>query len=277
VRPGCVELHGERIGAAVGGAGSFAEIVAALRRPLPRDGRILITLAFVGITGGAMPWAGQAWAQQFLDSGLAAVLNSFTPVATLVMAVLMGQERLHRNRVLGLAVAIGGMITVVGGEVGAGKSVVALLVAVVATTGYALASVVTRSRISGRVPNLQAAALQLVAGAIAMVPLAWTTTGPPPTRLGPVVIGALAALGLLGTGLAFLVFFTLIERVGATNATMVTYLVPVVGLASGAIFRGERFGPNVFAGAILLIGGVWLSQKQPFYATAVPAPPTLER
>ncbi|HEX4334380.1 MAG TPA: DMT family transporter [Polyangiaceae bacterium] len=155
----------------------------------------------------------------------------------------------------------------------AGKSVAALVVAVLATAGYAVASVVTRARISGRVPNLQIAAVQLVAGAMAIAPIAWVTTGPPPTHLAPVVIGALAALGLLGTGLAFLIYFTLIARVGATNASMVTYLVPVVGLTSGSVFRGEHFGANVFAGALLLIGGVWLSQKQPMTTTAAIGPP----
>lgn len=238
-------------------------IVTASRQPLPRDPRMLATLAFAGIAGAALPWAGQAWAQRYLDSGLTAVLNSFTPVATLVLAVLAGQERMHKYRVIGLGLAVLGMITVVGGEMGSGKSAPALLMAVFATAGYAIGSVVTRARVSGRVRNLPAAAVQVVAGAFAVAPLAWTSSGPPPTHLAPGVLAALAALGVLGTGLGFLIYFTLIERVGATNATMVTYLAPVVGLASGAAFRGEHFGLNVFVGAALLIGGVWVSQKQP--------------
>jgi drug/metabolite transporter (DMT)-like permease len=198
-----------------------------------------------------------------------AVLNSFTPVATLVVAVLAGQEQLYRNRVAGLAIAVTGMVTVVGGEVGSGKSLGALLVAVLATAGYAIAGVVTRARLSRRVPNLQAAALQLLAGAAVVWPLAWHGSGAPPVHLDPVVAGALAGLGLFGTGLGFLMYFTLIERVGATNAAMVTYVVPIVGLVSGAMFRGERFGFNVFAGAALLILGVWLSQRQPVSAGAL--------
>lgn len=245
------------------GGGLLVVIAAALRRPLPRDAESLGVLAFVGLSGCALPWAGQAWAQQFLDSGLVAVLNSCTPVATLTVAVLAGQERLHRNRVIGLAVAILGTLVVIGGEVGSGRSVLALFAAVLATTGYAFASVATRARISGRVANLPAAATQLCFGAVAIGPLAWATSGPPPSHLTPVVTGALGALGLLGTGLAFLAYFTLIERVGATNASMVTYLAPIVGLASGALFRGERFGANVLVGAVALICGVWLAQRQP--------------
>jgi drug/metabolite transporter (DMT)-like permease len=77
------------------------------------------------------------------------------------------------------------------------------------------------------------------------------------------VLLSLLALGLLGTGVSFLIFFTLIGRVGATNTAMVTYLIPIVAMAAGALYRGERFGANVFFGAFALIGGVWLAQRQP--------------
>ena len=70
-------------------------------------------------------------------------------------------------------------------------------------------------------------------------------------------------LGLLGTGIAFLIYFTLLQNVGATNTSMVTYLVPIVGLTSGSLLRGERFGPNVFVGAAAMILGVWLAQRAP--------------
>jgi drug/metabolite transporter (DMT)-like permease len=246
----------------IGGA-LLLGIGAWLRRKLPRDGAAHGALAFIGIVGGALPWVGQEWAQQFLDSGLLAVLNSCTPIATLLFAVMAGQEKLYRNRVIGLAIAITGTLIVIRGEVGSGKSGLALLVAVLATAGYAIGGVVTRARISGRVPTTPAAAIQLCWGALALAPVAWGVSGPVPTSLSPSVIGALLGLGLLSTGIAFIIYFTLIESVGATNASMVTYIVPVVGLASGTVFRGERFGANVFAGAVALIGGVWLAQRRP--------------
>lgn len=244
------------------GGGLLVAVALTLRRALPRDRESVGVLAFLGVAGAALPWAGQAWAQQFLDSGLVSVLNSCTPIATLGMAVFAGQERLHRNRVVGLGVAVLGTLIVIRGEIGAGRSALALVAAVLSTTGYALASVVTRARISGRVASLPAAALQLCFGAIALGPFAWLSSGPPPARVAPVVLGSLLALGLLGTGLAFVAYFTLIESVGATNTSMVTYLAPIVGLASGAMFRGERFGPNVFFGSVALIFGVWLAQRQ---------------
>jgi drug/metabolite transporter (DMT)-like permease len=238
-------------------------MIVVLKRGIPRGAGTILALVFVGTVGAALPWIGQAWAQRFLDSGLVAVLNSFTPVATLVIALIARQERLYRNRVLGLSTAIIGTLVVIGGEVGAGRSVPALLVAVLATTGYGLSAVVTRARISGRVAALPASAVQLCSGASLLVPIAWMSNGPPPMHLDSLVLGALLALGLFGTGIAFIIFNTLIENVGATNASMVTYLVPIVGLVSGALVRGERFGADVIVGAIALIGGVWLAQRAP--------------
>jgi drug/metabolite transporter (DMT)-like permease len=229
----------------------------------PRDLASLGNIAMVGIVGSTLPWLGQAWAQQFLDSGLTAVLNACTPVATLILAVLFGQERLHVNRVLGLALAVLGTFIVVGLEVRAGRSTLALVVALLSTWGYALGAVLTRARISGRVSTIWASALQLLWGASLLGPVAWALEGPPPAALPASVAGALLALGVLGTGIAFQIYYVLLHRVGATNTSMVTYLAPIVGLVSGALVRGERFGANVFVGAAAMIGGVWLAQRAP--------------
>lgn len=245
------------------GAVLLFAIASASKERAPRELGDVLSLGFIGIFGAALPWLGQAWAQQFLDSGLLAVLNASTPVATLVVAVLWGQERLYTNRLLGLALAVLGTFIVVGAEVRAGRSTPALVVAVLSTLGYALAAVMTRARVSGRVPNVWAAAIQLGCGAATLAPLAWAFGGPPPTTVTPAVAAALFALGLLGTGIAFQIYFTLLHSVGATNTSMVTYLVPVVGLTSGALVRGERFGVNVFVGALAMIGGVWLAQRAP--------------
>jgi drug/metabolite transporter (DMT)-like permease len=248
----------------VGGA-LIGGIVLLRRLRLPRDRRPLVALAVIGVFGTAAGWFGQAWAQQSLDSGLVAVLNATTPVATLLLAIAAGIERLTLARVVGLGVAVVGSVVVIGGEVSAGGPITALVVAATAPFAYGIGGVVTRKEISGRVATLPAVAVQLVIGAAVMTALAPLVEGPPPApgalSAGPAV--ALLALGLLGTGAAFVIFFTLVARVGATNASMVTYLVPIVGLSAGALVRGERFGPNVFAGALILIAGIYLAQRQP--------------
>jgi drug/metabolite transporter (DMT)-like permease len=200
---------------------------AELRAP-PLDLGTFVKVGMVGIFGSALPWAGQAWAQRFLESGLMSVLNATTPVATLLLALMLRQERLYTNRLLGLGLALLGTGLVIGIEVRAGRSALAQLVGVLATFGYAFAAVMTRAYVSGRMSNVWAAATQLSWGTLVLAPIAWAFHGPPPTELSAGVLGALGALGLLGTGAAFLIYFALLERVGATNTSMVTYLVPQV-------------------------------------------------
>lgn len=247
------------------GAALLIVIALARREPTPQGLGSILNLGLIGIFGSALPWFGQAWAQRSLDSGLVSVLNSTTPVSTLILALALRQERVYANRVIGLAIAVAGTLLVVGLEIRAGRSAAALVTAVLATLGYALAGVLTRAYVSGRISNVWAAAIQLAFGAALLGPITWTTAGPPPApgALSPAVLGSLLALGLFGTGLAFLIFFSLLQRVGATNTSMVTYLVPVIGLASGALVRGERFGVNVFVGAAAMLGGVWLAQRAP--------------
>jgi drug/metabolite transporter (DMT)-like permease len=114
---------------------------------------------------------------------------------------------------------------------------------VLATVGYALAGVMTREHVSGRIANVWAAAIQLGCGVLFLGPFTWAMHGPPPLALPPAAAGSLLALGLLGTGFAFLIFFSLLQRVGATNTSLVTYLVPVVGLVQvGAQPYASRSG-----------------------------------
>lgn len=254
------------------GSALLVGICLARRQPLPRSRRTWLVMGGIGVIGTGLPWFAHAWAQQALDSGLVAVLNATTPAATLLLALAFGIERLHTMRVVGLGVAITGSLIVIGGEVSGGGPVASLVVAMLAPFGYGLGSVLTRRHASGRIAPIPAAAAQLVGGALVLNLLALGVEGPAPAvgNLDPVHALALLALGVFGTGLAFIIYFTLIERVGATNASMVTYVVPIVGLAAGALVRGEQFGPNVFVGAAVLIVGVYLAQREPAGGTVEP-------
>lgn len=241
-------------------------LARAKGQPAPKSFGSTFKFGLIGLCGSGLPWLGQAWAQQFLDSGLVSVLNASTPVATLIVAVSLKQERLYVNRVLGLTLAVIGTLLVVGGEVRAGRSMLALLTAVLSTFGYAFAAVLTRARLTEGLTGVWAPATQLAWGVLLLGPVAWMMEGPPPLVplvLDPIVLGSLLALGLLGTGVAFRMYFILLQNVGATNTSMVTYLAPIFGLSAGAVFRGERFGMNVLAGAAAMLVGVWLAQRAP--------------
>jgi drug/metabolite transporter (DMT)-like permease len=232
-------------------------------RRLPRQVLTWLNLLVLAAASNILPWAVVAWAEQFIPSGIAAVLNSLTPLVTLAVAALIGLERMTGTKIAGLVIAFGGTAIIVSGELTfAGRAIPSLAV-VGATLFYAIGAVYAKRYVSGTEPPLVIATGQVVVAAIVSVPIAWAV-GPTPVwaDLSLAAVGSLLALGTLGTGLAFLLFYMLIERVGATNATMVTYLIPVVGLVAGWAILGERFGPHVLIGAAVIIVGIWLAQRR---------------
>lgn len=245
------------------GAAVLLVILRARGRRLPRG---LVTwghLLVLAVPGNVLPWTLVAWAEQFIPSGLAAVLNALVPIATLTVAASVGLERMTPAKLTGLFAALLGTAVVVSGEIATDGRLWPILAVIVATTGYAYASVHAKRHVSARHAPLSIAAGQVFLAGCISVPLAWIV-GPTPVwaELSLAAGGSLLALGTLGTGLAFLVFYMLIERVGATNATMVTYLIPIVGLAAGGLFLDERFGLHVFAGTLVIVIGIWLAQRE---------------
>jgi drug/metabolite transporter (DMT)-like permease len=246
----------------VGGATLLA-VLAVAGRSLPRDRRTWGHLLVLGAVNNAVPWAGVAWAQQSLPSGLTALLMALVPTSTLLVSAAVGLERITRVRVVGLLLALGGVALIVAGDVDEPGRAVAVLVVVAATVMYASAAVYAKRTVSGTMPPLALATGQVCCAALAAVPAALLLEGPPDVAaLGMTVIGATLALGVFGTGLAFLVFYVLIERVGATNATLTTYLIPVVAVVAGALVLDERLAPAALAGGGLIGVGIWLAQRR---------------
>lgn len=230
---------------------------------LPRDRRQLLHLLVLAIASNAVPWGAVAWAQQFLPSGLTAVVNSLVPAATLAVAAAAGVERLTVRKIAGLTLAMGGTLIVLAGELGTPDRAVALLVVIGATGLYGGGAVYAKRYVSGRLPPLAVATGQVGLAAVVTLPAAFLLSAEPAwSQLTGGAVVAVTALGVFGTGLAFLLFYALIENVGPTNATMVTYVIPVIGLVAGWLVLDERFGLNVVAGAAVLIAGIWLAQRE---------------
>lgn len=229
---------------------------------LPRGWRTWRHLLVLGSVNNALPWAGVAWAQQELPSGLTALLMALVPTSTLLVAAAIGLERLTRVRVIGLLLALGGVGLIVAEDLDQPGRVLAVATVVVATILYAVGAVYAKRHVSGTLPPLALATGQVLAAATVTLPVALVVDGVPGgDALRVSVLGAVAALGVFGTGLAFLVFYVLIERVGATNATMTTYLIPLVAVVAGAIVLDERLALAAFAGGALIGIGIWLSQR----------------
>lgn len=244
------------------GAAVLLAILRARGRRLPRQLPVWGHLLFLATLGNVLPWVMVAWAERSIPSGLVAVINSFVPAATLAVAALVRVERLTLHRVAGLVLAMGGTAVVVSGELGEPGRLVAVLVVVAATLLFGATGVYAKRFVSGREPAMTVAGGQVLLAAVVSVPAAWLA-GPTPDwgGLSWQVWGSLGALGAFGTGAAFFLLYLLIERVGPTSASMVTYVIPVIGLLAGWLVLGERFGWQVIAGAAVIVAGIWLAQR----------------
>lgn len=252
----------------IGGAVLYA-ILRARGRRLPRGRTTWAHLLVLATIGNALPWGLVAWAQQTVPSGLASVVNSLVPASTLAVGAAVGVESLTLRRVVGLGLAIGGTVIVVQGELAAPERLLGLVIIALATVMYGAATVYAKRYMSGRHRPLAIAAGQVILAGALSLPVA-AIVGPTPvwSDLGVSVIASITVLGAVGTGLAFLLYYSLIDRVGPTNTTMVTYVMPVIGLAAGALLLDETFGAHVLLGGVVIIAGIWLAQRTGGRATA---------
>jgi drug/metabolite transporter (DMT)-like permease len=243
--------------------GAFLLVVLRLRRqPLPRSARLWGHLLVLGVVSNAVPWGAVAWAQQAIPSGLAALLMALVPTSTLLVSVLLGMERFSPARAVGLLLALGGVGLTVAADLDDSGRLIAIAVIVTATVLYALGAVYAKRFVSGTASALTIATGQVIsAGGVSLFGALLLDPRPTAEALAPTVLGSVLALGTLGTGAAFLVFYVLIERVGATNTTLVTYLIPLVAVVAGAVVLGERLPPEALAGGVLIGLGIWLAQR----------------
>jgi drug/metabolite transporter (DMT)-like permease len=242
-----------------------AFLLVALRlrgQPVPRSAALWRHLAVLGVVSNALPWGAVAWAQQSLPSGLAALLMALVPTSTLIVSVLVGMERFSLARALGLLLALAGVALTVAADLSDTGRVIAIAVILLATVCYGAGAVYAKRFVSGVASPLTIATGQVASAALVSV-VAAAVLEPLPTAaaLAPSVLGSVVALGVLGTGGAFLLFYMLIERVGATNTSLVTYLIPLVAVVAGAVVLGERLPPEALAGGGLIVVGIWLAQR----------------
>jgi len=219
---------------------------------------------FMGVVNTALPIALISWSELHIASGLAAILNATTPLFTLIIAHLwLHDERITPTRLLGLAAGFLGVLVVVlpdlmGSE--QATDLVGQLAVLLAAACYATGSTFSRRHLRSEPAFTQAFLVLLTADAVSWVfvlagerPIHWpssTTTW-----------FAAAWLGILGSGLAYLLYFFLIRSWGVTRTSMVTYVLPVLGLLLGSVYLDEAIGWNMLAGlGLILVGIAWVSR-----------------
>jgi drug/metabolite transporter (DMT)-like permease len=223
-----------------------------LRALLPRWRPIvLFTVAEM-----AIPWLLLSDAERRLSSSLAGLLVASVPFVGAVLARLGGgHEPLGRRRLAGLGVGLVGVIVLLGIDLRAGDARALVEVAVV-VVGYAIGPLVI-SRSLGDLPTLDVVAASLALCALVYAPFGIAQL--PPALPSADVIGAVVALGVLCTAVAFVMFFQLIAEIGPVRATVITYLNPAVAVAAGVALLGETFTVGTALGFVLILAGSWLA------------------
>jgi len=242
----------------VGAALLWAVIRVAGQR-LPRERRIYGHLFVMAVVNVTIPFLLITWAEQSVESSLAAILTSPVPLFAIVLSAwFLPDEPMRVNGLVGLFVGFIGVVIITSrGLTGEGSSIHGELALLGATVSYAAGAVYSRRNVRG-LPAMVPAVFQvsfaaLITGTIAIVlEHPWTAT--PDLQ----AIFAILWLGILGSGLAYLLVFRLFANWGATRTTLVAYLIPVVGIALGYVFLQEPLDPRILIGTALVIAGIGL-------------------
>lgn len=237
----------------------FAVAAARAARPTPRQAALLAAL---GLTNFALPWTLVAVAEHHISSGMASIANATAPLWAAVLAVaFLRDEPLTLQKSLGLALGFTGIVLLAGPASVAHLSGEALGVSLMllSTLSYSSSAIVIRRTLGGLPPALVAFG-QVAAAAAVLAPLALGTGAFAGAGWGPGVLGAAAALGVLGSGAAVVLYMGLIQQIGAVRSTLVTYLIPPWGVLLGWALLGEPLGWNLLAGLAVVLAGVLLVQ-----------------
>jgi drug/metabolite transporter (DMT)-like permease len=238
-------------------------LVAALR--LGRDARpprsAWPVLVLVAALNNAFPWLMFAIGEQMVSSNVASILNATTPLFTLLIAWGLRDAQLHARMGLGVLLGLAGVaVTVLGGMQGGQASAVGVAVILMASLSYGVGGVLAKRTTAGLKP-ISVATSQLTLSALLLLPFA--AFGPHPAEVSVRAWGAVAVLGVVGSGLAYLVFYRLLARVSPTQTTAVTYLLPIWGLFWGALAGEPITGLSLLGVAVILSGLVLMNARRP--------------
>jgi drug/metabolite transporter (DMT)-like permease len=241
------------------GAALLWVVVRASGITLPRDRRLyghLIVMACVNI---AIPFTLITWAEQSVDSALAAILTSAVPIFVIVIApIFLPEEPIRVNGVVGLVVGFIGVVVLVSpGLTEIGGNPAGELALVLAALVYAIGNVYNRRNVRGVAPLIPAV-FQVTFAFVIVAVLAFVLERPLESRPDLEAIFSVVWLGILGSALAYLCYFRLLSRWGATRTSLVAYLLPVVGIILGFLVLNEPVDGRIVLGTALVIGGVAL-------------------
>jgi len=224
---------------------------------IPRDLLTWRRFLFQALMNSVLPFTLIAWAERTIDAGLAAILNSMTPIFTFLLTwLLMRQETARLRKLVGVLTGFAGVTLIVGvGALGGiGRDLVAELAVIAATLCYSGAAIFGRKFAS--LSPLAPAAGSLLCGAVLLVPVSLIVDHPWQLDPSAASLGALAGLAVCSTALAFVIFFRLVRTLGSVGTTAQAYLRAPIGVAIGVVTLGERLAWSSGLGLLLVLIGV---------------------
>jgi drug/metabolite transporter (DMT)-like permease len=241
--------------------------------------RLFVWLFLVALFNNAIPFTFFAWGEQTVPSSTAAILNATTPIWTMLLSLAVltsaSSQRLSKTMVCGVILGFSGVVLVVYGhstDQSLGVTHAAFLRGVafiaMAAMGYAIATVIAKAKLQGLDP-IGLATTQLSLAGVMILPLA--LAGPHPVNLRPSTIAAMALLGVVGSGFAYLLYYSLLAHISATHVVAVTYLLPIWGLFWGSIAH-EPIGWTAYLGVVIVIAGLVLLNLKAFQSSSSAVP-----
>ncbi len=239
--------------------------LAVTRGALPRSLRVWGHLTVVGVLGVAVPFTLFSYGEERVSSVLAGIWNATTPLFVLpIAALVMRTERMTARRTVGVGLGFVGVLVVLGVWQGVGGSALTgQLMCLGAATCYGVVIPYVRKFLNEpQASPLAIPAGQVLTATIALLLVAPLVAGAPPAPadLSWEVLASVAALGALGTGLAFVLHFNVIKKAGASTSASVTYLLPVVATVIGVVVLREELHWYQPVGAVVVLAGVAVSQ-----------------
>ncbi|PTW47736.1 DMT family transporter [Rhodovulum kholense] len=234
--------------------------VAVTGRPLPRSPGVWAAFLGMGLLNNVIPFSLIVAGQHSIASGLASILNATTPLFTVVVAgLLLADERPGGLKLCGVAAGLAGVAVMIGPDAlaGLGTNALAQLAVLGGALSYACAAVFGRRFRRMGVDPLVTAAGQVGAATLLLSPAMliadrpWTLPMP-----GTATCAAVLGLAVLSTALAYLLYFRILARAGATSLSLVTFLIPVSAILLGGLVLGERLAPTDFAGMACIALGL---------------------
>jgi drug/metabolite transporter (DMT)-like permease len=228
-------------------------------RPLRGKLGALFVLGAVQVAG---PFLLISLSELSIASGLAGILVATTPIFTAILALRLDhEERSEGTRLAGVVIGMVGVVALFAADLtGSRDAALGGLAVILASVGYSIGSFILKRSFPG-LPAIGVVAGVMSASAVLLAPAALLTAPAGAPGIGPVV--AVTALGVVGTGVAFVIFYSLIGTVGAARSMLVSYVAPGFAVVYGATFLGEAVTVAMLGALVLIVAGSWLGAEGP--------------